>query len=128
MKVNKTNWKKELARDFLAMGSWVFFILVVVRILILPYRWPYLTHLLVAGGLILLIDIFVRWKVDSYLSRGIIIGFYLAIFYENTMFSIFVKIALAGLVASSWYLGNNWKKIGYGIILGLVGVGIRFIL
>jgi len=127
-KKQASDWKKELARDFLAIGSWLFFILVAVRILILPYRWPYLNHLLIAGGLILLIDIFVRGRVNSYVSRGIVIGFYLSIFYENTMFSIFVKLALAGLVASGYYLSRDWKKILYGVVLGLVGIGIKFIL
>ena len=59
------DWKKELARDFLALGSWIFYVLVVVRILILPDRWPYLNHLLIAGGLILFADIFFREKSND---------------------------------------------------------------
>lgn len=123
-----SNWKGELARDFLALGSWIFFVLVVVRILILPYRWPYLTHLLIAGVLILLVDIFVRDRIDSYLTRAVVIAYYLCLFYENQMFSIFVTLAVIGLLISSKYLGNDWKKIIYGVVLGLAGIGVRFIL
>ena len=120
------NWKKELARDFLALGSWVFYVLVVVRILILPYRWPYLNHLLIAGGLILLVDLFLRGKVDGYVGRAVVIAFYTCLFYENRLFSIFVTLAVIGLIISSNYLGNNWKKILYGVLVGLIGVVIRF--
>jgi len=122
------NWKKELARDFLSVGSWIFFVLIVVRILILPHRWPYLNHLLVAGGLILIVELVFRNRVESYVSRGVVIAFYISLFYEDFMFSIFSKIALGGLVLSSRYLGNEWKKIGYGVLLGLVGAGIEFVL
>ncbi len=121
-------WKDDIARDFLSLGSWIFFVLVVVRVLILPYRWPYLTHLLVAGGLILIVDIFARKKVDGYLARAVVLAYYLCLFYENRQFSIFVTLAVIGLLISSKHLGNDWKKIGYGVVLGLIGVGVRFIL
>ena len=124
----KGSFKRELSRDFLALGSWIFFLLVVVRVLILPYRWPYLNHLLVAGGLILLVDIFVRGKVEGYVARSIVLSYYLCLFYENQLFSIFVTLAVIGLLMSSKHLGNSWKKIGYGILVGLIGIGVRFIL
>ena len=121
------NWKKELARDFLALGSWVFFVLVIVRLLILPYKWTYINHLYIAGGLILLVDLFLRGRVDTYISRALVIVFYTSLFYENTLYSIFVKLAFAGLVFSSKYIGNSWKKIGFGLLLGLVGVGLKWV-
>lgn len=126
--VGNSGWRSELARDFLSLGSWVFFVLVVARILILPYRWPYLTHLLIAAGLILVVDIFARKSVDGYLARSVVLAYYLCLFYENRQFSIFVTLAVIGLLISSRHLGNDWKKIIYGVVLGLVGVGVRFIL
>jgi hypothetical protein len=123
----KVDWKKELARDFLALGSWVFFALVISRILILPYRWDYLTHLLIAGGLIFLADLFLRGKIDTYVSRALVITFYTSWFYDNNIYGIFVKLIFAGLVFSSSYVGNSWKKIIYGLLLGTVGVGLKFI-
>ena len=127
VKINNSNWKKELARDFLALGSWVFFVLVVVRILILPIRWPYLNHLLIAGGLILLIDIFMKGEFETYIARGVVIVYYTSLYYGDTQYNIFAKIALAGMVLSSRQIGNDWKKIGYGVLVGLIGVGIKFI-
>ena len=76
MKTEYNDWKKELTRDFLALGSWVFFVLVLIRILILPTRYIYLTHLIVAGVLILIIEIFVRGKIDYYISRAAVLGLF----------------------------------------------------
>jgi len=121
------NWKKELARDFLALGSWVFFVLVIVRIMILPYKWTYLNHLFIAGGLILLVELFLRGKVDSYVSRGVVIAFYTSLFYEANIYSIFTGLAFVGLVFSSWYIGSDWRRIGFGLLLGGLGVGLRFV-
>lgn len=98
----------------------MFFALVVVRIFILPDRWPYLNHLLIAGGLILLVDLFLKGKVDTYISRGLVLMFYTSLFYDNNLYGIFTKLIFAGLVFSSKYVGNDWMKIIYGILLGLV--------
>ncbi len=119
---------KELARDFLALGSWVFYVLVLVRILILPEKWTYVNHLFIAGGLILIVDLFLRGKADSYVSRGLVLAFYTSLFYENNLYTIFVILAFVSVVFSSWYVGNNWKKILYGILLGAVGIGLKFVI
>jgi len=124
----KKGWKKELARDFLALGSWVFFVLVLVRIFILPNKWAYINHLLIAGVFILLVDLFLRGNVDTYISRALVLAFYTSLYYENNPYSIFVSIACVGLILSSKYVGNSWMKIGYGVLLGLVGIGLRLVL
>ncbi len=124
---NINNWKKELARDFLALGSWVFFVLTFVRIIILPERWPYINHLIVAGIFILLIDLFLRGKTDTYVSKALAIGYFTILIYENNLFTGFVGLALLGMLWSSYYVGNDWKKTGWGIVIGVVGVGLGFL-
>jgi hypothetical protein len=53
----ETDWKKKWARDFLALGSWVFFILVLARALIKPYR-PLVDQVFIAG-VVLVIAVFI---------------------------------------------------------------------
>ena len=125
--IEKGDWKKELARDFLALGSWVFFAIVIARIFILPYKWTYINPLLIAGGLILVVDLVFRGRVDSYVSRSLVLVFYTSLFYENNPFTIFVIIAWVGLVFNSWYVGRDQNQIVYGILLGLIGVGLKFV-
>lgn len=124
------SFKKELARDFLALGSWVFFLLVIGRILVLPYRWPYLYHLLIAGVVILILEIFVRdkIKIDYYVSRAIVLVYFTSIFYENNNYNLFVGFALLGLLFSSWYIGKDWKKSVFGLLLGIILIGLSFLI
>lgn len=123
------NWKKELARDFIALGSWVFYILVIGRILILPYRWPFLYHILIAGALILILNIFVKkTPIDYYVSRATVLGFFTSLFYKNNIYNGFVIIIFLGLLLSSWYIGDDLKKTGFGFLLGLVSIGFGFLI
>jgi len=125
MTINKS-WKKELSRDFLALGSWIFFLLVVVRLLILPNKWPYLYHLIIAGLFILVLEIFVKDSVgvDYYVTRALVLAYFTSIFYENNLYNIFVGFSLLGFLVSSWYVGRDWKKTGYGVLLGAIVVGV----
>ena len=128
MKYKKvSDWKKELSRDFLALGSWVFFVLVLIRILILPTRYIYLTHLIVAGVLILIIEIFVRGKMDYYISRAAVLGLFTSLFYDNNLYTNFVVLVFLGMLGSSYYLKTDLKKTIWGLILGGVVIGVSFL-
>jgi len=105
----------------------VFFVLVIVRILILPYKWDFINHLFIAGGFILIVDLFLRGKVDTYISRALVLMFYTSLFYDNNLYGIFVKLAFAGLIFSSKYVGRGWREIGFGLLVGLIGVGLKFV-
>ena len=110
------NLKKEAARDFLALGSWIFFILVVARALIKPYR-PFVDQIIIAGIILLLINLIIK-DSDGYIGRGIILVIFTILFYEDRLFTIFAILALIGLIISSYFIGNNKLKIGKGIVIG----------
>ncbi len=113
------NWKKELARDFIALGSWVFYVLVIARILVLPYRWPYLYQIIFAGIFILILEIFIkRMSADYYISRALVLVIFTILFYDNKIFTIFAILTFIGLIISSYFIGNDWKKIIKGLIIG----------
>lgn len=112
------NLKKELARDFLALGSWVFFILVIARALIKPYR-PFGDQMIIAGIILLLINLIIK-DSDGYISRGIILVVFTILFYGDKLFTVFAILVLIGLLVSSYLVGNSKLKIGKGIILGVI--------
>ncbi len=128
MAMEKKGWKKEFARDFLALGSWMFLVLISVRLLLLPHRWsrlfPLLYPFLIAIILVLILEFFVKDKIDYYISRAIILGFFVALFYKDNWFNGFVVAILFILLASSWYIGNSWKKINFGFLLGVFSIGL----
>ena len=128
MKPENKNWKKEITRDFIALGSWVFYFLVVARILVLPYRWPYLYHIIVAGIFILILEIFLNTiSIDYYISRALVLSIFTIFFYNNKIFTIFAILSFIGLLISSWYINKDFKRIVFGLILGIIGSGLGFL-
>ena len=116
----------EIARDVLALGSWVFFVLVIARVAIKPYR-PFLDQLIIAGTVLLVIG-FVLKRVDyeKYVARGLVLVVFTSIFYESLIYNWFVSLVGLGLIWSSWCLEKNWKRIVYGLIVGAIGIGIGY--
>jgi len=116
--VKKSNLKRETARDFLALGSWIFFVLVIVRALIKPYR-PFADQMIIAG-IILLILGFVFKDYEAYIANGLILVVFTILFYEDRLFTIFAILALVGLIISSYFVGNNKIKIIKGVVVGAI--------
>jgi hypothetical protein len=112
------NWKKELARDFLAFGSWVFFVLVIARAAIKPYR-PFVDQMIIAGFLLLIIGfVLKKFDIDYYISRGLVLVIFTSIFYEDNLFSFFAILVMIGLVFSSYFVRNSLKRVGLGLVVG----------
>ncbi|MEK6872383.1 MAG: hypothetical protein AABW90_00035 [Nanoarchaeota archaeon] len=116
MKPDNKNWKKELARDFIALGSWVFYILVIARASIKPYR-PFLDQIIIAG-IFLLIAGFLFRNNENYISRGLILVVFTTLFYQNRIYSFFAILVFIGLMISSYFIGNDWKKMIKGLVIG----------
>jgi len=122
----KKDWKKEGARDFLAIGSWVFFIIIVARLGIGPYFpevWQYLT-----AGVVLAVLLFVFKDADGYAARGTVLAILTSLFYNDKGFAIFAAVAFFFLSLSIWYLGKKCRHIIYGVLLGLASTGVGYYL
>jgi len=121
-----SNFKKELARDFLAIGSWVFFILVLARAMIKPYR-PFVDQIAIAGIILILITLILK-NYDDYIARGLILVVFTSIFYQDKLFTTFIIMAMIGLIITSHYLEKNNIKIIKGIIIGIITTAISYYL
>ena len=114
------NWKKEAARDVLALGSWIFYLLVVGRALIKPYR-PFVDQIVIAAVVLILAGlIFVKW--EKYVARGLVLAFFTSLFYEDALFTGFSILVFGLMIVSSKMVGNSWKEIVFGILIGGVGI------
>jgi|TARA_Y100000034_G_scaffold97892_1_gene119684 hypothetical protein len=120
----KKDWKKEISRDVLAFGSIVFYVLVVVRALIKPYR-PFVDSLVVAILVLILLSIFIK-NYDSYIARGFILAFFTSVFYQDKLFTIFASFLFFGLIFSSYYIGTEKSKILKGLIFGAISIAIGY--
>jgi hypothetical protein len=123
-KVEKTHdWKKEIARDFFALGSWIFYLLVIARALIEPYR-PFVDQLVIAGFVLVIL----RYAIhsDGYFARGFVLTIFTSLFYEDLLFTIFAFLALIGLFFSSGAVGRPLIKRIRGLVIGILAVLVGY--
>ena len=88
---------KELARDFVALGGIPFFILVLVRIMILP-DWMYFSKILIAGILFFAFYFFVKQNI--HVGLAIIVLIFLSFYYKNLQFTIFALLSYVLIIGS----------------------------
>ena len=78
--MKKDGWKKEVARDFLAIGSIPFFILVIARVILLNDP-DFLSQFIIAGVIFLLLTYF--FKTNVYSGLALITVVLLSLFYND---------------------------------------------
>ena len=117
---------QKLSRDYLAIGSWIFYALILARSLIEPY-WEFATPLLIAAIPIIAAEILTD-KTETYTTKALILAYFSTQFYQDTAFSIFAWILVAGVPISAYYAKNTPKKILYGILLAVLSIGIAYLL
>lgn len=119
------DWKKEIARDSLALGSVLFYAIVIIRAVIGEHS------LFVAQTVIAIIVLFLLSRVikgDQYLARGFILFVFTSLFYNDKLFTIFAFVLLLILIASLNYLGVKRKVILSGLLLGMASAVISYYL
>ena len=120
MKASK-NVSKELARDFLALGSIPFFILVLARIWILNDQ-SYFFQFVISGVLFLILTY--AFKNNLYSGLGFIMLFFTVIYYNDLRFSVLGSLVYVGLIYSLVYL--KYEKIILGFLFGALSTGIGY--
>jgi hypothetical protein len=121
MKINYS--LKEIARDFIALGSPIFFILVIVRVSLLS-NFEYLSQFVIAGILFIVLFFFI--KINMYSGLSLIVLIFTTLYYNNLRFWIFASLAYLGLLFSLIYLKEDKKKIAYGVLLGIISTIISY--
>jgi len=86
---------KEIARDVIALGSPVFFLLVLARVALLS-NFEYLSQFVIAGILFVVLFLFFVGNIHS--GLGIIVLFFTTIYYSDLKFSIFINIHIIGML------------------------------
>ena len=119
----ESDWKKELARDFIALGGIPFLILVLARIWIID-NLPYLSQF-VFSALIFILLVWV-FKANIYSGLGLIMLFFTALHYADQKYTILGSLVYLGLIVSLFYLKYNKKKIITGVLAGAISIGLGY--
>jgi len=115
--------KKEIARDSLAFGSILMFIIVAARTT-LADNYKFLAELIFAGIIILILS-FV-FKSQNHLSRAIVLYIFTVLFYNDTRYTIFASLLMLLILISLFYLKFSKKQILLGVLSGLISSGISY--
>ena len=119
------NWKKELARDCIALGGIFFYVLVMARILMLQ-NWKYVFQFVFAAAVFFLITAILTFKAEAHAGLGFILLVLISLYYKNMFFAVFALIVYILLVISLFYLKIERAKIWKGILIGVISAGIGY--
>ena len=119
----KTEYIKETARDLIALGSPIFFIIVIARIYLLS-NYSYLSQFII--GALIFFPLMFLFKANMYSGLGLIVLIFTTLFYNNLKFTIFGIAIYLLLLASLIYLKYDKKKVIMGIIFGAIATGISY--
>src|SRR3990167_5941481 len=114
---------KEFARDVVALGSPVFFVLVLARIFLLS-NYTYLSQFVISG--ILFFPMAYFFKSNLYSGLGLIVLVFTTLYYNEIMFTIFAVFLYFLLVASLFYLKKEKSEIIKGIFFALISAGVSY--
>ncbi|MFC1753902.1 hypothetical protein ACFL96_11025 [Thermoproteota archaeon] len=115
-------WKKEVARDALALGSIPFYFIVLVRAVIGQYT-PFLVQLIVSFVLLYLLYWILKGVLKNsnlHIARALIIVVFTSLFYQELIFTVFAVLLWFMLILSAAYLKIKRKEILLGILSGIL--------
>ena len=122
----KKDWKYELARDSMAFGSILFYLIVLVRSLIGEYL-VFVYQLLIALA-ILILSSFIIKDTNHHLARAFVVVVFTSIFYKDTFFTIFAFLLWFFMIGSAFYIKEKKESIIKGTILGIIATVISYYL
>lgn len=114
----KKSWKYEIARDSMAFGSILFYLIVLARSTIGEYM-IFVYQLLIALA-ILIISSFIVKKANHHLARAFVLVVFTSLFYRDNLFTFFAVLVFVFIAASAFYIKEKKESIAKGIALGVI--------
>ena len=115
------DWKKEFAKDIVALGSIPFYALVLVRVFIGEKGTPFytLTYQILAAAVLILALSFLLSKSNNYVSRSLALLVFTSINYEDGLYTLFASALWVLLLVSLVYSKAKKTEMVKGFIVGL---------
>lgn len=123
---NTKNWKKEVARDIIALGSIPFYTIILIRVLALPGEFGYLFQFIFAAAVFFLS--LILFKPHLHLGFGLIAAILTSIHYNKVFYTVFVMLFYLGMIGSSVYLKVKSKQIIKGVVFGGISALMGYLL
>jgi len=122
----KKNWKYEIARDWMAFGSILFYFIVIIRSTIGEYS-TFVYQLLIAIIILILSSLIIK-NANHHIARAFVLVIFTSLFYKDNVFTFFTALLWIFMIGAAFYIKENKKSVYKGIVLGIVASLISYYL
>jgi len=119
------DWKKEASRDFIALGSLVLYLILIIRSIIVQYA-PFVYQLLFA--IVFLTILSKTVKTNQNIARALILIIFTSLFYGEILYTVFVSALWLLMIPALKYNKVPNKEIMMGIAFGIISSAVSFYL
>ena len=116
------NWKKEVARDTMALGSIPFYLIVIIRLIIGEYTAIFY-QIIIALIVLFLISKFFE-NFNAHIARGFVLFVFTSLFYKDVFFTVFAFMLFIAMILSALYIKIKKNHVTNGCVIGVVAAGI----
>ena len=120
----KKNWKYEIARDLMAFGSILFYLIVLVRSTIGEHK-IFVYQLLVAAVVLILLSLIIK-NSNYYISRAFVLVVFTSLFYKDIPFTIFASLLWIFMIGAAFYIKETKESVTKGVVLGVIATIISY--
>src|SRR3989338_4167780 len=111
------SWKKDIARDAMALGSILFYFIAIIRSTIGSYHL-FTYQLLIAFGILIILSFIIK-NANHHIARAVPLGVFVSLFYKDNLFTIFAALIFVIMIISAFYIKERKESIVKGIVLGV---------
>jgi len=114
----KKDWKYEIARDAMAIGSILFYIIVLARSTIGNYLL-FTYQLLIALAILIVLSFTIK-KANHHIARALVLIVFTSLFYQDNFFTIFVILLWIFMLGAAIYIKEKKEVVVKGIVIGVI--------
>lgn len=118
------DWKHEIARDSVAFGSILFFLIVIIRAIIGKYM-PFVYQLLIALGILIILGFIIK-NTNQHIARAFVLVVFTSLFYKETLFTVFAVLLWVFMLLAAFYIKVKKEAIAKGVILGVFAALVSY--
>lgn len=111
------SWKKRVARDAVAFGSILFYLIVIIRAIIGKHM-PFVYQVVIALVILAILSFIIK-NTNAHIARAVPLVVFTSLFYKDNLFTLFAVLLLIVMVISAFYIKEKKEAIVKGIVLGI---------
>ncbi len=120
------SWLKEISRDLLALGSIIFYFLVVIRAIIGKYN-IFVYQMLIAISIIFILNFIIKGS-NLHIARAFVALVFTSTFYKEELFTIFAGAVWILMLLSAFYVKRKMSPIFRAIVISAISTVIAYYL